>query len=213
MSFAVLPRAIMSLFRMRPSEPAPAEKAAVVPGALPEVAYLTIETLSGPDYQFDSEGLFSDEVRGMLHENYAIRPLASDDFHKGYVETLSQLTTVGNLTEELFQERFARLKRFNEIYYCIAIEDLTSNKIVGLGTIMIEDKFIHEAGRVGHIEDIVVNDCARGKNLGKIIIEALKFIGKEKGAYKTLLACSQHNIGFYAKCGMAQKEVVMSVYY
>ena len=44
-----------------------------------------------------------------------------------------------------------------DLYKLIVIEDRASGKIVGSGTIMMERKFIHETGIVGHIEDIVID--------------------------------------------------------
>jgi hypothetical protein len=42
-------------------------------------------------------------------------------------------------------------------------------------------------------------------NLGKLIIEALTFIGKRTGCYKIILDCSDKNVPFYQKCGFTQK--------
>lgn len=49
----------------------------------------------------------------------------------------------------------------------MVIEDLKKGRIAAAGTIMIERKFIHEAGLVGHIEDIVSHPNYRGKNMGR----------------------------------------------
>lgn len=43
---------------------------------------------------------------------------------------------------------------------------------------------MHKNGLVGHIEDIAVNGNQQGKKLGLRIIQALKFIGAQKGCYK-----------------------------
>ena len=47
------------------------------------------------------------------------------------------------------------------------------------------------------------------RGLGKMLIEKLKDLAVEKGCYKTILNCSEDNIGFYEKCGFYQKEVQM----
>ncbi|KAJ3211084.1 hypothetical protein HDU67_004792 [Dinochytrium kinnereticum] len=85
------------------------------------------------------------------------------------------------------------------------VEDLKNQKIVGAGTILVERKFVHNNGLVGHIEDIVTAESARGLNLGRLIIETLKHIGKVTGCYKIILDCSEKNIPFYNKCGFVQK--------
>ena len=59
------------------------------------------------------------------------------------------------------------MKNADNHYFVILIEDLQKKKIVAAGTLMIEYKFIHNCGHIGHIEDIVVDKEERGKNLGK----------------------------------------------
>ncbi len=95
------------------------------------------------------------------------------------------------------------------MYYPIVIEEASTHKIVALGNILIEHKFIHDTGSVGHIEDIVVHDCMRGKNMGRLIIEQLKHLGNKAGCYKIILNCAEKNIGFYEKLGFTKKEVEM----
>ena len=65
---------------------------------------------------------------------------------------------------------------------------------------------------MGHIEDIVTHTDYRGLNLGKLVIETLKYIGKQVGCYKIILDCSEKNIPFYKKCGFSQKEFEMVLY-
>ena len=67
-------------------------------------------------------------------------------------------------------------------------------------------------GIVGHIEDIVTHSEYRGMNLGKLVIETLKFIGEKVGCYKIILDCSEQNKAFYEKCGFKSKEIEMVMY-
>ncbi|KAJ3267450.1 Glucosamine-phosphate N-acetyltransferase-like protein, partial [Borealophlyctis nickersoniae] len=64
----------------------------------------------------------------------------------GFLETLSQLTTVGTMSKGQFMERYAYLKSHNYEYFTIVIEDTTKKRIVGAGTIFVERKFVHGAG-------------------------------------------------------------------
>lgn len=59
-------------------------------------------------------------------------------------------------------------------------------RIAATGTILIEHKFVHKNGIVGHIEDIAVDSSHQGKKLGIRIIEALKYIAQQTGCYKGL---------------------------
>lgn len=125
---------------------------------------------------------------------------------------LGQLTTTGKMDKDKFVQRFKEMKASGS-YYVIVFENVATRRIVGAGTVMIEKKFIHNCGSVGHIEDIVVDSSTRGKKLGKKIIEQLKHICSEVGAYKVILDCGEHNVGFYEKCGMTKKEVQMVTYF
>jgi glucosamine-phosphate N-acetyltransferase len=125
------------------------------------------------------------------------------------------LTEVGTRSKALFignpmiltADRFSYLKAHNHEYFTIVLEDTAKSKIVGSGTIFVERKFVHSNGLVGHIEDIVTHKDYRGLNLGKLIIETLKVIGKRTGCYKIILDCSDKNVPFYQKCGFTQKVI------
>jgi len=162
------------------------------------------------EYIFD-ESLISTEVLNTLSPNLKLRPLAKDDFDKGIFDCLEQLSITGDISQKKFVERFEEMKKAGG-YYTIAIEDEDQGKIVGLGTLFVEMKFLRNCGKAGHIEDIVVHDSQRGKNLGKRIIEQLKHIGKELGCYKLILDCNEKNIPFYEKCGLTVKDVQMTLY-
>jgi glucosamine-phosphate N-acetyltransferase len=96
------------------------------------------------------------------------------------------LTLVGNMPRKDFLDRFTYLKKHNHEYFTIVIEDTTKAKIVGAGTVFVERKFVHHNGLVGHIEDIVTHQDYRGKNLGWLVIETLKYIGEQTGCYKSI---------------------------
>jgi len=72
---------------------------------------------------------------------------------------------------------------------------------------------IHQLGLTGHIEDIAVAKDQQGKKLGLRIIQALDFIAKEVGCYKTILDCSETNEGFYVKCGFRRAGLEMAHYH
>jgi glucosamine-phosphate N-acetyltransferase len=58
----------------------------------------------------------------------------------------------------------------------------------------MELKFLRGLGTVGHIEDIAVDEKVQGKKIGLRIIQALVGISEARGAYKTILNCSDKNI-------------------
>jgi len=162
--------------------------------------------------QLFSDTLISPAVQKALPEGFVVRPLHVDDYDKGFLNALGMLTVIGPLTKSQFVEQFTYLLKHNHEYFTIVIEDTKKNIIVGAGTILVERKFVHMNGLVGHIEDIVTHKEYRGMNLGLRVIETLKFIGKMTGCYKIILDCSNDNVKFYEKCGFKQKEVEMVLY-
>ncbi|ERS98263.1 glucosamine-phosphate N-acetyltransferase [Sporothrix schenckii 1099-18] len=164
-----------------------------------------------------TEGLFGDdlvspEVTSQLPQGYRIRSLRSTDFATGFLDCLRVLTTVGDITEAAFVERYNYFAQQKGTYYVLVIED-TVGKVVGTGALVVERKFIHNLGIVGHIEDIAVAKDQQGKKLGLRIIQALDFIAEKVGCYKTILDCSEANEGFYVKCGFRRAGLEMAHYY
>lgn len=144
-----------------------------------------------------------------MESKFTLRELDENDYNLNYLDVLSQLTTVGTVTHAMFIE-FIKNKSANHHIY--VIHDKESNKIIGTGTLLIEDKIIHSCGKVGHVEDIVVDNKFRGSGLGKQIIDLLKQIAINKKCYKIILDCSAENVSFYGKCGFVTKEIQMVIY-
>lgn len=100
----------------------------------------------------------------------------------------------------------------NDTYYVLVVCDET-NTVVGTGAVVVERKFIHNLGLVGHIEDIAVAKNQQGKKLGLRIIQALDHVAEQVGCYKSILDCSEANEGFYVKCGFKRAGLEMAHYY
>ncbi|KAF9167999.1 Glucosamine-phosphate N-acetyltransferase-like protein [Actinomortierella ambigua] len=189
-----------------------------------------VDTPNTQDLLFNPS-LIPDSLQALLPPGHVIRPLSKTDWivrdNTSFLSTLEVLTTVGKISYAKFQERFDYLKQHNDHYYTIVIEDRRRNeqgsaetdlaplgqgKIVAAGTVVVERKFIHELGKVGHIEDIAVRADQQGKKLGQRIIESLMSIGAAVGCYKVILDCSEKNVPFYEKCGFERKGVEMGWY-
>lgn len=125
------------------------------------------------------------------------RKLQSTDYERGYLDLLKQLTVVGTVTKEHFLNTFLHIKANN--YHNIYVIEI-NEKIIACGTLLIEPKFIHECGFVGHIEDIVVSKEYRGQNIGKKMIRFLTKNAQKGKCYKVLLNCKGECIDFYKKC-------------
>ncbi|MCJ1335791.1 Glucosamine-phosphate N-acetyltransferase-like protein [Bachmanniomyces sp. S44760] len=159
-----------------------------------------------------SANLISPAVSSSLPEGYIIRPLQSSDYHAGMLDVLSVLTTVGEISEKAFTERYNWMKSRGGEYFVLVVLD-GKGKVVGTGCVFVERKFIHNLGMVGHIEDIAVAKDQQGKKLGLRIIQALDYVAEQVGCYKTILDCSEANEGFYVKCGYKRAGLEMAHYY
>ena len=130
-----------------------------------------------------------------------IRELEKDDLWNGFLTSLDSLRQASSIKKE------TALKVFNKIDknpdHIIAVAEL-DGRIVGAATLLLESKFIHEGGIVGHIEDVVVNKNHQGQKIGEKIIKYLLEQAKSKGCYKTILDCVDDVKPFYEKLGFKQ---------
>jgi len=142
-------------------------------------------------------------------KSFAIRPICKEDIDKNYYDLLSQLSEISihNPTKEDAKRFLDSLHSKHNVYI---IQDINTSAIVGTGTILIEDKIIHNYGKVGHIEDIVIDYKYRQLGLGKILIEYLTdYCIHTMQCYKCILNCNFNNVQFYRKCGYNNSQVQM----
>ena len=83
---------------------------------------------------------------------------------------------------------------------------IDNNKIVGSTTLLIEQKFIHDGGLVGHIEDVVVRKDYEGKGIGIKLVMSMLERAKEKNCYKTILDCKDDVKQFYERIGFKRES-------
>lgn len=138
-----------------------------------------------------------------------IRNISIEDYDRGYMNLLSQLTDTEGITKKMFEETFVKMPSNQKIY----IIENKKHELLASGTLVIEQKFIHGCKSVGHIEDIIVNDEFRGKGLGKAIVDHLVKKSKEFGCYKCILNCSDDLIRFYNKSDFQRTGNEMSIYF
>lgn len=146
-------------------------------------------------------------------EKFQVRKLQISDKNKGFIELLRQLTVCDSVSDKDFEDRFRELSALGDDHIISVIEDESSGKIIATGSIFIEKKFLRNCGKVGHIEDVVVDSNTRGLKLGKKIIAFLTEHAHLMGCYKVILDCSLENKAFYEKCGFKQKEIQMVKYF
>ena len=61
-------------------------------------------------------------------EGLLLRPLRLGDNQRGFLELLGQLTKVGDISEEQWQQRFRQMKSKAGTYHVMVIEDVTTHR-------------------------------------------------------------------------------------
>ena len=140
---------------------------------------------------------------------YKVSSLKRNDINYNYIKLLNQLSDTNkfDIDQNLANNFYSLL---NENHIVKTIKNRHDQVIVGTVTIIKEQKIIHNFGKVGHIEDVVVDQSLRGSGLGKKLIEVAK--RECNDCYKIILNCSDENIEFYKKCGFERKQNQMVIY-
>ncbi|KAG2457857.1 SMAG1 protein, partial [Polypterus senegalus] len=105
-----------------------------------------------------------------------------------------------SVTEHALDEKFEHMKKTGD-YYVVVVEDVNIGTIIATATLIIEHKFIHSCAKRGRIEEVVVTDECRGKQLGKLLVSTLTLMSKKLNCYKITLECLPKNVAFYEKFG------------
>jgi len=127
-----------------------------------------------------------------------IRRLQRRDFYNGFLLSLDSLRKSSHIKPKKANSIFDKISKNPDHVIYVAIYN---GEIIGATTLLIEQKFIHDGGKVGHIEDVVVRKEYQGKGVGKKIVNALLKYAEKKGCYKTILDCSEDLIPFYESMG------------
>lgn len=127
-----------------------------------------------------------------------IRELEEKDLFNGFLQSMDSLKPASNISKEKATEIYQKIKSNPNHLVYVAI---SGDKVVGSTTMLIEPKFIHEGGNVGHIEDVVVAKEYQGRGIGEMLVQSLLELAKENNCYKTILDCSDDVKPFYEKIG------------
>ena len=135
-----------------------------------------------------------------------IREIEEDDLEKGFLETLDFLRNTSSIDKNKAKEILKKIKQNpNHIIY-VAVDD---KKIIGSTTLLIEQKFIHDGGLVGHIEDVVVRKDYERNGIGVKLVTSMLERAKEKNCDKTILDCKDDVKQFYERIGFKRESNCM----
>jgi len=91
-----------------------------------------------------ASGLFTSElvsptIAAQLPDTYTLRALQKSDYARGFLDCLRVLTTVGEITEAQWDERYEWMANQGKGgYYLLVIDD--GNRVVGTGALIVERK-------------------------------------------------------------------------
>jgi len=139
-------------------------------------------------------------------EGLRLRPLQLGDYRAGFLQILGQLTKVGDISEEQWEERFRGMKRKEGTYFVTVLEDIQTCQVIGAVTLVVEQKFIHSCSQVGRVEDVVVSDKYRGRQLGKLMVSVATILARKLDCYKVTLNCTDKMTKFYNGLGFKCEE-------
>ena len=132
-----------------------------------------------------------------------IREIKENDLENEFLETLDFLRKASDLDKNKAKEILEKIKQNSNQIIQVAIDD---KKIVGCITLLIEQKFIHDGGLVGHIEDVVVRKDYEGKGIGMKLVTSMLEYAKRKNCYKTILDCKDDVKQFYERIGFKHES-------
>jgi len=135
-----------------------------------------------------------------------IRPMVVDDLYRGYLTVLESLSPVELRLPEAVQI-FQLLPP--EINIFVVVDEDNRSTVVGTITVLLEKKFIHRGGVVGHIEDVAVHHDYQKEGVGsKLVNHAIEFC-KSNGCYKIILDCRETLCSYYERFGFRKNETGM----
>ena len=132
-----------------------------------------------------------------------IRDIVESDIDIGFLESLDSLRNASDLNKDTAKDILKKIIENPDHIIHVAEVD---GKIVGSTTLLIEQKFIHEGGKIGHIEDVVVSKEFEGRGIGIKLVTSLLEVAKAENCYKTILDCKHELIPFYERIGFKQES-------
>ena len=132
-----------------------------------------------------------------------IRDIVETDIENGFLESLDSLREASDLDRKIGEDILKKIIANPD--HIIHVAEI-NGKIIGSTTLLIEQKFIHNGGRVGHIEDVVVSKEYEGRGIGIKLVSSLLKKAKMMNCYKTILDCQDELIPFYERIGFKQES-------
>ncbi len=138
--------------------------------------------------------------------NFRIRNLKSGNFfNTGLLETLANLTVVGEISETRFCEIFQLID--GNPYHRVFVAENDAGEVIGTATLLVEQEL--EGGLIAHIEDVATRKGFERMGIGSALVNHALSEAKKNGCHRAVLDCSSNNVPFYRKFGFDISGVQM----
>lgn len=138
--------------------------------------------------------------------NLQIKELTAPDLDEDFLASLGNLAVVDLAPRDALPLFRARLRLGIRTY--IARSD---GRTVGTASLLVEQKFIHQGGLVGHLEDVAVRPDFQKQGVGAALVHHVIQQARQLGCYKLILNCSEANIAFYTRVGFRRHDFGMRI--
>jgi glucosamine-phosphate N-acetyltransferase len=132
---------------------------------------------------------------------YEVRELTAKLLEKNlasFFATLENLRKVGDVKKDRARKILALV---NTQGGKIFVACKSNGEIVGVTTLIIEQKFIRAGGKVGHVEDVAIKKGYERMGIGSALVKKAVEKAKKQKCYKVILDCLDKNVSFYKKSG------------
>jgi glucosamine-phosphate N-acetyltransferase len=129
-----------------------------------------------------------------------VRDLEEADLDNGFLDALAALAPVGLTAAQaraVFRERPPTLHTYVAVW---------QGRVVGTASLLVEPKFIHAGGRVGHIEDVAVSQTSQQHGAGSALVRHAVEQARRYGCYKVILNCAKPLAAFYERLGFRSHD-------
>lgn len=149
----------------------------------------------------------------MMNGSLSIR-LAEESDIGGMSLLLSQLFSIESdfVPDDERQRRGLRLLLASQGASILVAEE--RGRVIGMASMQILISTA-QGGRVGQVEDVVVEQGRRGKGIGAALLKRMQGLAQEQGLSRLQLAADRDNggaLGFYAREGWNQTSLVVLRY-
>jgi glucosamine-phosphate N-acetyltransferase len=134
-----------------------------------------------------------------------IREFVKEDINNGLISLLKEVWHITEITDETYED----FTQNNNHMFVVEYE----GQIIGCATLHLQKKLIRDGGIAGFIEDVIIKEKFRGKEIGSLLIKKLIDKSKELGCYKVVLSCFPERENFYIKNGFYKESANMRYEY